>query len=85
MDETPAVNAAQGSGGLCRRRSSCAVACGAYRGLSELFGADAPRRGAREMKVGGSWSREVHTDNFKQKCDEGHHFPKSAFLLVKCV
>ena len=37
------------------------------------------------MKAGGSWSREVHMGNFKQKCDEEHHFAKSAFFLVKRV
>jgi len=53
--------------------------------LAEPFGVDAQRWVAREMKAGGSWSREVQMDNLGQKCDEAHHFEKSAFLLVKCV
>ena len=85
MGENPSVNAARGSGGLCCRSSSCAVACDAYSGLSEPFGVDAQRWVAREMKAGGSWSREVQMDNLGQKCDEAHHFEKSAFLLVRVV
>ena len=83
MGEKPAVDTVQGSGRLCRRSSSCAVARDAYCGLSEPFGDDAQRWVAREMKVSGSWSREMHMGNFKQKCDEEHHFVKSAFFLVK--
>ncbi|EFF79120.1 hypothetical protein HMPREF0970_01921 [Schaalia odontolytica F0309] len=57
----------QGSGRLCRRSSSCAVARDADCGLSEPFGVDAQRWGTRDAKAGGSWSREVQMDSFAQK------------------
>ena len=75
----------EGSGALRRRSQARAVACDAYCGLSEPFGVDAQWWAAREMKAGGSWSREVQMGDFMQKCDEVHYFAKSAFLLVKCV
>ena len=85
MGENPAVDAAQGSGGLCPRSQSRAVGCDAYCGLSEPFGVDAQRWVAREMTAGGSWSCEAQMGDFMQKCDEVHYFAKSAFLLVKYV
>ena len=85
MSENPAVDAAQGSGGLCRPSQARAVACDAYCGLSEPFGVDDQRWVTREMKAGGSWSCEVQMGDFMQKCDEAHHFAKFAFLLVKYV
>ena len=83
MGEKPAVDTVQGSGRLCRRSSSCAVARDDYCGLSEPFGVDAQRWGTRETKAGGSWSREVQMDSFAQKGDEEHYSAQSAFLLIK--
>jgi len=47
VDETPAVDAAQGSGGLCCGNQSGAVACEAYCGLLEPFDGAVPWWGAR--------------------------------------
>ena len=54
MDETPAVDAAQGSGGLCCGNQSGAVAREAYCGLWEPFDGAVPWWGARGATAGGS-------------------------------
>ena len=53
--ETPAVNAAPGSGGLCCGNQSCAVAREAYCGLLVPFDGAVPWWGARGAAAGGSY------------------------------
>ena len=54
MGETPAVNAAPRSGGLCCGNQSCAVAREAYCGSLEPFDGAMPWWGARGVMAGGS-------------------------------
>ena len=54
MGETPAVDAAQGSGGPCCGNQSGAVTREAYCGLLEPFDGTVPWWGARGATAGGS-------------------------------